>query len=168
MSQLPVGCKFPIAQERQGRSYCKWHHSFTHNTSDCKELRGQIQLAIEKGRLILDQYAMKVNTQPFPSVNMVEGRVNDRDRSARWQLDFAFSINMAGPAPRHYERKEKADPCNRPQKGEKEYITEEQVRHIKKQRPASAHLLKKYECQTGNVSRMNQRMKNMSTVLGRV
>jgi hypothetical protein len=54
---------------------------------------------------------------------------------------------MARPAPRHYERKEKADPFDRPHKGEKEYITEEQVRHIRKQRPASTHLLKKYECQ---------------------
>jgi hypothetical protein len=107
---------------------------------------------------------MKVDTQPFPSVNMVEGC----DRSAQQQLDFAFGNNMAGPAPRRYARREKGEPCNRPQKGEKEYITEEQVRHIKKQRPASAHLLKKYECQTGNVSRMNQRMKNISTILGRV
>jgi hypothetical protein len=64
---------------------------------------------------------MKVDTQPFPSVNMVEGC----NRSARRQLDFAFGINMAGPAPRRYARKEKADPCDRPQKGEKEYITEE-------------------------------------------
>jgi hypothetical protein len=141
--KLPEGCKFPIAQELQGRSYYKWHHSFTHNTSDCKELHRQIQSAIEQGRLILIQYAMKVDTQPFPSMNMVEGC----DRSARRQLDFAFGINMAGPVPCRYARKEKADPCDQPQKGEKEYITEEQVRHVRNQRPASAHLLKKYECQ---------------------
>jgi hypothetical protein len=54
---------------------------------------------------------------------------------------------MAGPAPRRYARKEKADPYDQPQKGEKEYIIEEQVRHVRKQRPASAHLLKKYEYQ---------------------
>jgi hypothetical protein len=60
---------------------------------------------------------MKVDTQPFPSVIMVEGC----DRSARQQLDFAFGINMAGPAPRRYARKEKANSYNRPQKGEKEY-----------------------------------------------
>jgi hypothetical protein len=83
-------------------------------------------------------------------------------------LDFAFGINMAGPAPRRYARKEKADPCDRPQKGEKEYITKGQVRHIRNQRPASAHLLKKMNASTSNVSGMNQRMKNMSTVLGRV
>jgi hypothetical protein len=86
---------------------------------------------------------MKVDTQPFPSMNMVEGC----DRSARRQLDFAFGINMAGPAPRHYIRKEKADPYDQPQKGEKEYITEEKVRHVRNQRPASAYLLKKYEYQ---------------------
>jgi hypothetical protein len=62
---------------------------------------------------------MKVDTQPFPSVNMVEGGVNDSDRSVQRQLDFAFGINMAGPAPCHYERKEKADPCYRPLKGER-------------------------------------------------
>jgi hypothetical protein len=62
-------------------------------------------------------------------------------------LDFAFGINMAGPAPHRYARKEKTDPCNRPQKGEKEYITEEQVRHVRNQWPASSHLLKKYEYQ---------------------
>jgi hypothetical protein len=27
--KLPDGCKLPIAQELQGRSYCKWYHSFT-------------------------------------------------------------------------------------------------------------------------------------------
>jgi hypothetical protein len=98
--KLSEGCKFPTAQELQGRSYCKWHHSFTHNTSDCKELHRQILSAIEQGRLILGQYAMKVDTQPFPSVNMVEGC----DRSAQRQLDFAFGINMAGPVPRLYAR----------------------------------------------------------------
>jgi hypothetical protein len=41
----------------------------------------------------------------------------------------------------------KVDPCDWPQKGEKGYITEEQVRHIRNQRPASSNLLKKYEYQ---------------------
>jgi hypothetical protein len=111
--------------------------------SDCKELRRQIQLAIEQGRLILGQTAMKVDTQPFPSVNMVEGY----DRSVRRQLNFALGINMAGFAPRRQTKNEKADPCDQPQKGEKGYITEEQMRHVRNQRPASSDLLKKYEYQ---------------------
>jgi hypothetical protein len=27
--KLPEGCKLTTALELQGRSYCKWHHSFT-------------------------------------------------------------------------------------------------------------------------------------------
>jgi hypothetical protein len=47
--KLPEGHKFPTAQELQGRPYYKWHHLFTHTTNDCKELRRQIQSAIEQG-----------------------------------------------------------------------------------------------------------------------
>jgi hypothetical protein len=57
-----------------------------------------------------------------------------------------FNINMAGPLQRRDE-KEEANPCDWPRKGEREYITEEQVRHVRYQRPLSAHLLKKYEYQ---------------------
>jgi hypothetical protein len=62
-------------------------------------------------------------------------------------LDFVFGINMAGPAPRRYTRKEKVNPCDRPQKGEKEYITKDQVRHVRNQWLASAYLHMKYEYQ---------------------
>jgi hypothetical protein len=82
---------------------------------------------------------MKVDTQPFPSVNMVEGY----DRSARRQLNFALGINMARLAS-HCETKE-ADPSDRPQKEEKGYVMEEQVSHVRNQRPTSSYLLKKCE-----------------------
>jgi hypothetical protein len=51
--KFPKGFKIATALELQGRSYCKWHNSFTHGNNDCKELRRQIQSAIEQGRLIL-------------------------------------------------------------------------------------------------------------------
>ena len=70
--KLPEIHKLPTAQELQGRLYCKWHHSFTHTTGECKELRRQIQSAIEQGRLILAQHSMKVDTKPFPQANVVE------------------------------------------------------------------------------------------------
>jgi hypothetical protein len=140
--KLPKGCKFPTAQELQGKSYCKWHHSFTHNTSDCKELRRQIQSAIEQGRLILGQNAMKVDTQPFPSVNMVEGY----DRSAKRQLDFTFGINMVGPAPCRHARDEESG--------------------------ISGQLLlissKSMNTSTSNVSCVNRRMKSTSAILEKV
>jgi hypothetical protein len=127
--KLPEGHKFPTAQELQRRPYCKWHHLFTHNTNDCKELRGQIQSAIEQGRLILGQFTMKVDTRPFPGVNMVEGHRDTGERSAQRRLDFSFNINMAG-SPRCHNEEKGASPRDRPRKGEKKYITEEQVRHV--------------------------------------
>jgi hypothetical protein len=120
--KLPEGHKFPTTQELQGRPYCKWH-LFSHTTNDCKELRRQIQSAIEEGRLILGQFAMKVDTRPFPGVNMVEGHRDAGERSVRRRLDFTFDVNMAGP-PRRRDEKEGASPRDRPWKGEREYITE--------------------------------------------
>jgi hypothetical protein len=144
--KLPEGHKFPTAQELQGRPYCKWHHLFTHTTNDCKELRRQIQSAIEQGRLILEQFPMKIDTQSFPGVNMVESHRDAGERSVRRRLDIMFDINMAGPL-RWRDEKEGPSPRDRPWKGKREYITEEQVRHVRYQRPLSAHRLKKYECQ---------------------
>jgi hypothetical protein len=57
-----------------------------------------------------------------------------------------FNINVAGPLRRRNE-KEGASPRDRPRRGEREYITEEQLRHVRYQWPLSAHLLKKYEYQ---------------------
>jgi hypothetical protein len=84
---------------------------------------------------------MKVDTQPFPAVNMVESY----DRSARRQLDFALGISMAGVTSRHQVKNKEADPSDRPQKEGKGYVTEEQVRYVRNQRPIYFDLLKKYE-----------------------
>jgi hypothetical protein len=121
--KLPEGHKFPTAQELQGRPYCKWHHLFIHTTNDCKELHRQIQSAIEQGRLILGQFAMKVDTRPFLGVNMVDGHRDTGKRSARRQLDFSFDVNMAGSLRRYDEKG--VSPRDRPRKGEKKYITKE-------------------------------------------
>ena len=66
---------------------------------------------------------MKVDTQPFPGVNMVEGHMDAGERSAQHQFDFTFDINMVGPL-RHRDEKEGASSRERPRKGEREYITE--------------------------------------------
>jgi hypothetical protein len=75
---------------------------------------------------------------------MVEGHRDAGERSARRRLDFLFDVNMAGLL-RHHDKEERASPRDRPQKGEREYITEEQVRHVWYKRPLFTHLLKKYE-----------------------
>jgi hypothetical protein len=86
---------------------------------------------------------MKVDTQPFPGVNMVESY----DRSARRQLDFALGINMVGVASRHQVKNKEADPSDWPQKEGKGYVTEELVRYVRNQWPTSSDLLRKYEYQ---------------------
>jgi hypothetical protein len=94
--------------------------------------------------LILGHFAMKVDTRLFLDVNIVESHRDAGEWSTRRRLDFTFDINMAGPL-RHHDEREGASPRDRPRKGERDYITEEQVRHMRYQRPLSAHLLKKYE-----------------------
>jgi hypothetical protein len=89
---------------------------------------------------------MKVDTQPFPGINRVEGHRDMGEQSTRRRLDFLFDVNMAGSLRCRNEEKG-ASPHDRPQKGEKKYITEEQVRHVWYQWLLSAHLLKKYEYQ---------------------
>jgi hypothetical protein len=158
------GYKPPTAQELKGRSYCKWHDSFTHSTSDCKELRRQIQLAIEQGRLILGQTAMKVDTQPFPGVNMVEGY----NRSARRQLDFALGINMAGLMSCRQTKNKEADPSDRPQKEEKGHVTEEQVSHVRNQRPTLLNFSGNTSINTSSISGENRRKKSTSIALRNV
>jgi hypothetical protein len=109
-------------------------------------------MAIESGRLTFGQFAMKVDTRPFPGVNMV-----DLSHSI-CEPEFSFGVNMAGLASRHgkdeaessHSRgkdKEEADPRDRPQDDDRRYLTEEEVRSIRYQRPLSAHLLNKYEQQ---------------------
>ena len=108
--KLPENHKLPTPQELQGRLYCKWHHSFTHATGECKELRRQIQSAIEQGRLILAQHTMKVDTKPFPQANVVE--LSDFTPTSQ---NFSFQINMAGPLRRHDEQRREAVSGKRPQ-----------------------------------------------------
>jgi hypothetical protein len=165
--KLPEGHKFPTAQELQGRPYCKWHHLFTHNTNDCKELHRQIQSAIEQCRLILGQFTMKVDTRPFPGVNMVEGHRDTGERSARRRLDFSFDVNMAGSLRRRDEEKG-ANPCDRSQKCEKKYITGEQVRHVGISGLSPCICSRNVNTSIDSVASMNKKIKNMNTILRRV
>ena len=64
--------------------------------------------------------------------------------------DLAFQINMAGPMRHRDEQRREAVSGKWPQdedEPEQQYVTEEQVRHIRNQLPASNRLLEKYEYQ---------------------
>ena len=88
---------------------------------------------------------MKVNSQPFPQVNVVE--LSDLGPEGQ---NLAFQINMAGPIRRHVEQRKEAVSGKLPQDEhelEQQHVTEEQVRHIHNQLPAFDRLLEKYEYQ---------------------
>ncbi|KAK1605833.1 hypothetical protein QYE76_029506 [Lolium multiflorum] len=155
--KVPEGHKFPTVQELNGKPYCKWHNTFTHTTNDCRVWRQQIQVAIENGRLIFNQYAMKVDTHPFPAVNMVEFT-----HLGGCQPDFSANISMVELGHRsekdgdedscsQSKDTEGAAPCDRLRQDGKRYVTEGEVKNIRYQRPLSDHLLNKY------VSRYDQR-----------
>ncbi|KAK1612562.1 hypothetical protein QYE76_036235 [Lolium multiflorum] len=80
------------------KAILQWHNSFSHATNDRRVWRQQIQMAIEQGRLIFNQYAMKVDTHPFPAVNMVECTY-----PGGCQPSFSFNINMR-PTHKVFER----------------------------------------------------------------
>ena len=68
---LPNRHQIPPSSELRGHRYYKWHDADTHNTTDCKALRQQIQLAIKQARLIYSRTPMKVDKTSFLVVNMV-------------------------------------------------------------------------------------------------
>ncbi|KAK1698862.1 hypothetical protein QYE76_015559 [Lolium multiflorum] len=158
--KLPEGHKIPTVQELNGKPYCKWHNTFTHATNDCRVWRQQVQMAIEQGRLIFSQYAMKVDTHPFPAVNMVECTYH-----GGCQPGFSCNINMVGPGHHsgkdgdegscsHSKDTEEAAPRDRLRHDGKRYITEGEVRNVRYQRPLS-HLLNKYVGQYDQRRRYN-------------
>jgi len=88
---------------------------------------------------------MKVDNQPFPQANVVE--LSDFRPEGQ---NLAFQINMAGPMRRRDEQRKEAVSGKRPHdedEPEQQYVTEEQVRHIRNQLPASNRLLEKYQYQ---------------------
>jgi hypothetical protein len=93
---------------------------------------------------------MRVDTRPFPCVNMLEGHMDSGEWSARRRLDFLFDVNMAG-SPRRHDEEKGASPCDRLWNGEKNYICSRNM-----------------NTSIGSIASMNQKMKNMNTVLGRV
>ncbi|KAK1607799.1 hypothetical protein QYE76_031472 [Lolium multiflorum] len=118
--KLPEGHKIPTAQEMNKRPYCKWHHTFTHTTSDC---------------------TARTNSDGDRSRPINFRTVCHEGFVIRHGADKAESSHSRG------KDKEEAVPRDRPQDDDRRYLTEEEVRSIRYQRPLSVHLLNKYEQQ---------------------
>ena len=104
---------------------------------------------------------MKVDSQPFPQANMVElSDFGSEDQN------LAFQINMAGPMRRRDEQRREAASGKRPQDEhelERQHVTEEQVRHIRNQLPASNRLLENTSISTSCAADTNRKRMSTST-----
>ena len=65
--------KISSEEELKNMKYCKWHNATSHDMSECKVFRQQIQLAFEQGKLKFEapKRMMKIDQHPFPN-NMVD------------------------------------------------------------------------------------------------
>ena len=80
--------------------------------------------------------------------------------------NLAFQINMAGPMRRRDEQRREAASGKRPQdedEPEQQHVTEEQVRHIRNQLPASNRSWKNTSISTSCTADMNRKRRSMST-----
>jgi hypothetical protein len=56
--KLPDGLKLPTAQELNGKPYCKWHNTFSHNTNTTpKRLIAAVSLVTGKTMLVTSKYS---------------------------------------------------------------------------------------------------------------
>ena len=88
---------------------------------------------------------MKVDSQPFPQANVVE--LSDLGAEGS---EFGISDQHGRTHPPPCQAEERCCFWQRPQdehESEQQHVTEEQVRHIHNQLPASNQLLKKYQYQ---------------------
>jgi hypothetical protein len=49
--RLPSGHVIPSSEQLKKHAYYKWHNSYSHATNDCNVLCGEVQSAINEGRL---------------------------------------------------------------------------------------------------------------------
>ncbi|CAL9025565.1 unnamed protein product, partial [Prunus brigantina] len=72
--KLSFGHKIRKPEELKGKTFCKYHSSWSHNTNNCVVLRDVIQKLIDENKLQFpEKPAMKVDSKPFPppTINMV-------------------------------------------------------------------------------------------------
>jgi hypothetical protein len=72
--RLPSGHVIPSSEQLKKHAYYKWHNSYSHATNDCNVLCGEVQSAINEGRLkFTETPQMKLDKDPFlTNMNLVE------------------------------------------------------------------------------------------------
>ena len=70
--KLPNGVTLPSYEESKGKSYCKWHNTWSHSTNNCLAFFDRIQDQIKRGKLKFpnkNDKAMGIDNDPFPEVD---------------------------------------------------------------------------------------------------
>ncbi|CAL8993535.1 unnamed protein product, partial [Prunus brigantina] len=84
--KLSFGHKIPKPEELKGKTFCKYHSSWSHNTNNCVVLRDVIQQLIDEKKLQFpEKTAMQVDSKPFPPpvINMVNAQLRAEYREER-------------------------------------------------------------------------------------
>ncbi|CAL9021055.1 unnamed protein product, partial [Prunus brigantina] len=89
--KLSFGHKIPKPEELKGKTFCKYHSSWSHNTNNCVVhkhvvLRDVIQKLIDGNKLqFQEKTAMQVDSKPFPppTINMVNAQLRIGRREER-------------------------------------------------------------------------------------
>ncbi|BFG25201.1 hypothetical protein CerSpe_114750 [Prunus speciosa] len=84
--KMSFGHKIPKPDELKGKTFCKYHSSWSHNTNNCVVLRDVIQKLIDEKKLQFpEKAAMQVDSKPFPPpvINMVNTQLRAEYREIR-------------------------------------------------------------------------------------
>ncbi|CAL9020591.1 unnamed protein product [Prunus brigantina] len=84
--KLSFGHKIPKPEELKGKTFCKYHSSWSHNTNNFVVLRDVIQKLIDENKLQFpEKTAMQVDSKPFPPpvINMVNAQLRVGRREER-------------------------------------------------------------------------------------
>ncbi|CAL9019055.1 unnamed protein product [Prunus brigantina] len=84
--KLSFGHKIPKPEELKGKTFCKYHSSWSHNTNSCVVLRDVIQKLIDENKIQFpEKKAMQVDSKPFPppTIDMVNAQLRIGRREER-------------------------------------------------------------------------------------
>ncbi|CAL9021407.1 unnamed protein product, partial [Prunus brigantina] len=84
--KLSFGHKIPKPEELKGKTFCKYHSSWSHNTNNCVVLGNVIQKLIDEKKLQFpEKAAMQVDSKPFPLpvINRVNAQLRAEYREGR-------------------------------------------------------------------------------------
>ncbi|CAL8085528.1 unnamed protein product [Prunus armeniaca] len=100
--KLSFGHKISKPEELKGKTFCKYHSSWSHNTNNCVVLRDIIQKLIDEKKLQFpEKAAMQVDSKPFPPpvINMVNAQLRAEYREVRRPAEGKEPLAEPEPIP---------------------------------------------------------------------